>query len=210
MGGKDDDTFVVDVAGDVISEDAGEGNDLVQVAFTAAGTYILAENLEERHGHRHGGRHQHHRQHRGNLLTGSASTNTLSGGDGNDTLNGLAGNDTLNGNAGNDRLDGGTGIDRLAGGAGNDTYVVNTTAVTNPTTGVVTMVDSVVENPGEGTDTVEVAYTVAGTHTLAANVENGMLTGTVAGLNLTGNGEANVLTGNDLATSSPARRATTP
>ena len=201
-GGQDDDTYVVNVATDVISEDAGEGSDLVQVAFAAAGTYVLSANLEKATvtgtvaGINLTGNTGD------NLLTGSASTNTLSGGDGNDTLAGLGGNDTLNGNAGDDRLDGGTGIDRLAGGTGDDTYVVNTTAVTDPTTGVVTYtVDTVVEDTiaGSGSDTVEVAYTVAGTHTLAANVENGVITGNVAGLNLTGNLLDNTLNGNALA-----------
>ena len=45
-------------------------------------------------------------------------------------------------------------------------------------------------------DTVHFAAGVEGTYTLAANVEDGVITGTVAGLNLTGNALDNHLTGN--------------
>ena len=51
---------------------------------------------------------------------------------------------------------------------------------------------------------------MAGTHTLAANVENGVITGTVAGLNLTGNRVDNTLTGNALANKLTGGAATTP
>ena len=60
----------------------------------------------------------------------------------NDEIFGFAGNDTLNGLGGNDTLDGGTGNDSMAGGTGDDTYVVDSVS------------DAVVENPGEGIDTV--------------------------------------------------------
>ena len=112
-------------------------------------------------------------------LNGTSGVDTLNGGAGNDTLNGLAGNDTLNGGAGNDRLDGGTGNDTLRGGTGDDTYIVDSTT------------DVVTENLNEGLDTVQASVTT----TLAANVENLILTGTTA-INGTGNALDNVLTGN--------------
>jgi hypothetical protein len=69
--------------------------------------------------------------------------------------------------------------DVLRGGKGNDTYVLARVA------------DQVVENPGQGIDTVRAAVS----YTLGANVENLVLTG-AAPLNGTGNGLANVLSGN--------------
>ena len=66
----------------------------------------------------------------------------------------------------------------LAGKAGNDTYVIGAG-------------DTIVEAAGEGTDTVRASID----YTLGANLENLVLIGT-ANLNGTGNGLANVLTGN--------------
>ncbi|MFG6455798.1 beta strand repeat-containing protein [Roseateles sp. BYS96W] len=92
--------------------------------------------------------------------------------------------DTLNGGAGNDTLTGGAGVDTLIGGTGNDTYVVTNS------------VDTLTENAGEGTDTVQssAAYTLAS----LPNIENVTLTGSAA-VNATGNAVANVLTGNSAA-----------
>lgn len=98
-------------------------------------------------------------------------------------LVGGAGDDTLNGG-------GGTG-DSLFGGAGNDTFILNSGS------------DVVVEDAVAGTDTVEVAYSNAGTAAIhvtvgsggLANVENLSITG--AGLfNLQGDAGANRLLGN--------------
>ncbi len=104
------------------------------------------------------------------------------------TLTGLSGlsgtgNDSANvitGNAGNNRLDGGAGNDTLVGGAGDDIYVVDAAG------------DSVVESVDDGTDLVR----SSATHTLADNVENLTLTGTLA-IDGTGNTAENYLTGND-------------
>lgn len=95
-------------------------------------------------------------------LTGTAANETLTGTALNDFLYGLGGSDTLNGGAGDDWLDGGAGSDRMTGGAGNDTYIVDS------------RYDTVVENAGEGVDTIRTALT---TFTLGANVENVTYTG---------------------------------
>lgn len=69
-------------------------------------------------------------------------------------------------------------FDDLYGGTGNDTYVL-------------TRADRVIENPGEGRDTVRASFS----YTLGANVEDLVLTGTAA-LSGTGNTQANSITGN--------------
>ena len=108
-GGAGNDTYVVDSAGDSVSESAGQGTDTVQINIsTAGGSYTLSENVEN-----------------GTLgnsvafdLTGNALDNVLTGNDKANLLTGGAGADTLNGGAGNDTLNGGIGNDTLNGGAG--------------------------------------------------------------------------------------------
>jgi len=118
-----------------------------------------------------------------NPLTGSVDEDEIFGRGGNDTLSGLGGDDQLYGENGNDRLIGGSGADRLVGGLNNDTYVLaDADDATN---------DTIVEDVGQGTDTVEVSET----YRLGANLENLILTGTkdVQGF---GNELNNSITGN--------------
>ncbi|WP_429213696.1 DUF5801 repeats-in-toxin domain-containing protein [Aeromonas veronii] len=110
------------------------------------------------------------------ILIGGTGADTLNGNAGNDILLGGAGNDALNGGEGNDILVGGAGNDTLNGGAGNDTasYIDSTAGVTvkvngnNQATG------------GAGTDSL-------------SNMEN--LVGSMFNDSLTGDGNANVLSG---------------
>ncbi|NOS76641.1 MAG: hypothetical protein HOP35_01715 [Nitrospira sp.] len=133
-GGAGDDTYIVDDAGDVVTEFVNEGHDTV---LSAVSTQLSAhvENL---------------------TLTGNAAIN----GSGNELENVLIGNSAAN---------------VLAGGVGNDTYVVS-------------VGDTVVENDGEGTDTVEAGVST----TLGAHVENLTLTGSASMVG-TGNALDNVL-----------------
>jgi len=106
-GGAGSDTYVVDDAGDTVTEAAAEGADTVE---TTLGSYALGVNVE-------------------NLVfngagafvgTGNAAGNAITSGDGNDNLDGGAGSDRLDGGAGSDILVGGAGNDRLTGGSGDD------------------------------------------------------------------------------------------
>src|SRR5690242_21738194 len=76
-------------------------------------------------------------------------------------------------------FDGGPGADTMIGGAGWDGYLVDNAG------------DQVIENPGEGSDTV---YSLIGIF-LPANVENLTLIGGADTIGY-GNGLANTLTGN--------------
>ncbi|TAX58963.1 rhizobiocin [Rhizobium leguminosarum] len=96
LGGTGDDIYVVDIATDIVIENANEGTDTVQTALAAYSIAALVnvENL---------------------TYTGSAS---FTG-----TGNALA--NTITGGAGNDVLNGAAGADTLIGGAGHDTYIVD-------------------------------------------------------------------------------------
>lgn len=117
-----------------------------------------------------------------------ASTSTLvtvaamlRGTDGGDRLVGSDASEYLWGEHGNDMLDGAAGADHLMGGSGDDAYVVDP-------------LDVLLEQPGEGLDTV---FSSAG-WTLGDNLENLTLTG-LAAVDGSGNALANRLAGNSAA-----------
>ncbi len=170
-GGAGNDTYEVDSNADLVVEALSAGTDLVRVALTS-GSYTLGVNVEN----------ATITSSAAVGLNGNALGNVLTGNDEANALSGAVGNDTLNGGAGNDTLDGGAGTDRLMGGLGDDTYMVDAGT------------DVIAELAGQGTDTVQVGFTLAGTFTLALNVENALVTNAL-NVNLTGNPDGNVLTG---------------
>ena len=95
------------------------------------------------------------------------------------TIKGLGGDDTIYGGEKGDRIDGGSGADRMYGGKGDDIYDVDHSG------------DRVIENAGEGIDTVHTTVL----YPLPANVENLYLHGSVK--TGTGNGLDNLLVGNE-------------
>lgn len=207
-GGTGDDTYVVDNAGDTVTENANEGVDTVQSSLT----HTLGANVENLtltgttaiNGTGNA---------LDNVLSGNSAANVLTGGAGNDTYvvgtgdtvteQANAGIDTVQssltytlganvenltltgttaingtGNVLDNVLTGNSAANVLTGGAGNDTYVVGTG-------------DTVTEAASAGTDTVQ----SAATWTLGANLENLTLIGTAA-VNGTGNTSNNILAGN--------------
>jgi Ca2+-binding RTX toxin-like protein len=100
-GGAGDDTYVVDNAGDVVTEAAGAGTDTVR---TSLASYTLGGGVE-------------------NLVATGAGPFTGTGNGLNNAITGGGGNDVLSGGGGNDVLSGGAGNDLLSGGTGSDTFV---------------------------------------------------------------------------------------
>ena len=170
IGGTGNDTYFVDSVFDLIVENASEGIDTV---YTNS-DYIVGTNVEQLYLQESAGTAAGVGNGEQNLLVGNSFDNALDGGSNNDQLEGGGGNDTL---------EGGAGTDGMIGGAGNDTYFVDS------------IFDVIVENAGEGIDTVY----ASSNYIIGANVEQLYLqesAGTATGV---GNGEQNLLIGNSFA-----------
>ena len=179
-----DDTYVVDNAGDSLSDTGGTETVESSVSWTLGGGF---ENLNLSNYNTANG-----------VGVGNLLANTIRGSDGNNLLQGLGGNDTLlggtfysgsgytgYGGTGDDTLDGGTGADSMVGGYGNDTYIVDNAG------------DIVVEGFESNYSNNPVVDTVRSSvnYVLPLYVENLVLTGTaVRGAGNSGN---NVITAND-------------
>jgi Ca2+-binding RTX toxin-like protein len=89
IGGKGDDTYVSDSSADIVSENASEGNDTVQVNVSYTLDLANIENLTLIGTNSIDGTGNTEN----NVITGNTANNVLDGGDGTDTLIGGAGND---------------------------------------------------------------------------------------------------------------------
>ncbi|MBQ5948337.1 DUF4214 domain-containing protein [Massilia sp. ST3] len=105
-GGDGDDHYLLDLATDVVVEEAGGGRDTVELGFKAPGTYVLGVYVENA------------------IVTGTGAVNLVGNGLDN-VLTGNAAVNALTGGNGDDLLDGRGGKDSMSGGAGDDIYVVD-------------------------------------------------------------------------------------
>ena len=181
-GGAGNDTYVVDDAGDILTENANEGTDTLR----SLRTFTLGGNFEHL------------------VLAGTTAIN----GTGNTSNNSLTGNGAANiltGLAGNDYLDGGAGNDLLDGGLGDDTYVVDTAGdvvVEAPAAGTDTVRSSVALTLGTHSEHLVLTGTAAITGTgnsldnrLIGNVGNNSLDGRAGNDTLNGGAGDDVLDG---------------
>jgi Ca2+-binding RTX toxin-like protein len=179
-GGLGSDTYIIDTAGEMVTEGTDPGIDTIRssIAFT------LGSNLDNLVLLDSGGPINGTGNGIDNDITGNASANRLSG---------LAGNDTITGGDGNDTLDGGVGTDAMTGGIGDDLYLIDSGG------------DAVTEANKEGTDAIQAAVSIDLSAPAFANIENVTLlgsaafsaTGSDADNQLIGNSGANTLSGGD-------------
>jgi serralysin len=202
IGGLGDDSYVITSSGASIIEIAGEGIDsaliavdgytvgaYVDIAYLGVGVSVLTGNDT--------GMSLFARDGQAATITGGSGNDAIYGADGADVLNGGAGDDYLRGRSGNDTLRGGAhddvligedGSDTLIGGTGNDFYIVTSVGST------------IVELPGEGTDSALIAvdgYTVGAYVDIAyLGVGVSVLTGNDTGMSLFArDGQAATITG---------------
>lgn len=194
-GGLGDDTYFIDNAGDFAFERLDEGSDLVRATIS----YAMINNIERL------------------LLVGTANLqgignplgNVITGNAGNNDLQGRAGSDTIYGGLGDDAIDGGTSADQLFGNDGNDTVAggdgadlidggngTNTLAggLGNDRYQIRSSSDTVIENAGEGFDTLT-AFT-SFVLTEGAEIESIAIHANAGAASFTGNALANVIRAN--------------
>lgn len=168
-GGSGNDSYVVDNAAQVVSEqsagagidDGGSDTVTSSVGFTLG---MFLENLN---------------------LTGAGNLDGT-GNAGNNTITGNAGNNHLLGLGGNDTLDGGAGADTMYGGYGSDYYYVDNA-------GDVASEESMGSGIDDGGAADKVKSTIG--YTLGNFIENLQLMG-AGNINGTGNGLNNAVDGN--------------
>lgn len=114
IGGAGDDFYVIDAAGDIVTESSNQGIDTVfaNVTYTLPGHVedLVLSNSDGFAG--------------APALdgTGNGLANSIQGSGKTNTLRGLGGNDAIDGGNGDDLLIGGAGTDQLTGGLGADRF----------------------------------------------------------------------------------------
>jgi Ca2+-binding RTX toxin-like protein len=117
-------------------------------------------------------------------LTGDNNANEFWGQNGDDTLKGGGGADWLYGEIGNDYLSGDAGNDVMYGGYGDDHYVVDSGG------------DLIMEQSGQGTDTVSAGATYALAFGQSIEILKTSVPSGTGAINLTGNEIVNTIYGN--------------
>lgn len=174
VGGLGNDSYVVDNLGDVVSELAAQGTDLVMASVT----YTLAANVE-------------------NLtLSGSSAISGTGNGDAN-VINGNSGNNVLTGLGGNDTLNGGSGSDTMIGGQGDDIYVVDRTSdvVTELVGEGNDTVQTTLSSYTLAANVEALVFTNNATHSGTGNALDNRLTGNVGNDTLNGGAGADTMIG---------------
>lgn len=173
-GGAGNDIYYVDSNLDVVVELPAEGWDIIRASVSSTlpddvEVLILTGTAFDATGNGEA-----------NFLYGNDVGNGLFGFRGDDKLYGRGGDDLLQGGEGDDILDGGAGDDSMEGGDGDDLFYVDSTS------------DEVIENAGEGYDTVR---STASFFTVPDNVERLILVGSA--LFGIGNADGNEIVGSD-------------
>ncbi|OYU33411.1 hypothetical protein [Novosphingobium sp. PASSN1] len=174
IGGLGDDSYVVDNAGDVLTELAGQGTDLV----TASIAWTLTANFE-------------------NLtLSGSASVAGTGNGNAN-VLTGNSGANVLTGLGGNDTLNGGSGNDTMIGGLDDDTYVVDASGdvVTELAGQGTDTVQTTLSSHTLAANVENLTFTNASAHSGTGNGLNNVITGNAGNDTLNGGAGTDTLIG---------------
>ena len=167
QGGAGNDTYLVDNVGDVVTENASEGTDLVQSSVS----FTLGANVD-------------------NLtLTGSANINGTGNGDAN-VITGNSGNNTLDGGAGADTLIGGDGNDTYVVDNAGD--VVTEAATVG--SGTDTVQSSIIYTLGANVENL--TLTGSGNINGTGNGDANVITGNSGNNVLTGGGGNDTLVGN--------------
>jgi Ca2+-binding RTX toxin-like protein len=167
-GGDGNDTYVVDNAGDVVTENALEGTDTVQSSIT----YSIA-------------------------ALANVENVTLTGGGAIDAT-GNGGANALTGNGATNLLNGGGGADSMAGGDGNDTYVVDNAGdvvTENALEGTDTVQSSITYSIAALANVENVTLTGGGAIDATGNGGANALTGNGAANTLDGGAGADVMAG---------------
>ena len=169
IGGLGDDNYIVDNAGDKITENFGEGADTVNasVTFSLLTAGLNVENM---------------------LLTGTAAIN----GTGNTLDNLITGNSAAN------TLNGGAGADTMTGGLGNDSYIIDNAGdvvVENPGEGTDAIFASVSYSLASAASVENI--TLTGTAAINATGDGGVniLTGNSGSNTLDGGAGADTMNG---------------